>query len=226
MSSSRERGVWLERHVLPHEPALRAWLRGRYLKGLEIDDIVQETYARLAEAESLQHVRCAKSYAFQTASSVIADHLRRMKINCIFSVANLEDFSFVSSEPSPEVQAIDLEELQRLAKVVARLPEQVRQVFTLRRVHALSQREVSIKMGISESTVEKHMSRGFFLVTDLFAHDECEPPDSRAEKLARTSARAAGTIPRTMSTLGQKQIVPNRVPTVKQQHCNTSELSL
>jgi RNA polymerase sigma-70 factor (ECF subfamily) len=59
MSPSRERGVWLERHVLPHKPALRAWLGGRYLKGLEIDDIVQETYARLAKAGSLQHVRSA-----------------------------------------------------------------------------------------------------------------------------------------------------------------------
>jgi RNA polymerase sigma-70 factor (ECF subfamily) len=39
--------VWLERHVLPHEPALRAWLGGCYLKGLEIDDMAQETYARL-----------------------------------------------------------------------------------------------------------------------------------------------------------------------------------
>jgi hypothetical protein len=44
MCSPRERDFWLERHVLPHEPALRGWLRGRYLKGLEIDNIAQETY--------------------------------------------------------------------------------------------------------------------------------------------------------------------------------------
>ena len=44
---SDERAIWLGRHVLPHEPALRAWLRRRRLGGLEIDDIIQETYTRL-----------------------------------------------------------------------------------------------------------------------------------------------------------------------------------
>ena len=199
MSSSCERGIWLERYVLPHEPALRAWLRGRYLKGLDIDDIVQETYVRLAKAGSLQHVRSGRSYAFQTAGSVIADHLRRTKITSILSVGSLEDFDLVSSEPSPEVQVIDRDELQQLAKTVARLPEQVRQVFTLRRVRELSQRDVSVRMGISESTVEKHVSRGFFLVADLFAHGESGPPNSRADKPARTSTRAARTIPHAMS---------------------------
>ncbi len=73
---------------MPHEPALRASLRGRYLKGLEIGDVVQESYERLAKAEGLQHVRNAKSCAFRTAGSVIADHLRRMKTICIISGAN------------------------------------------------------------------------------------------------------------------------------------------
>ena len=44
---SDERAIWLGRHVLPHEPALRAWLRRRRLDGLEIDDVIQETYTRL-----------------------------------------------------------------------------------------------------------------------------------------------------------------------------------
>ena len=38
---------------LPHEPALRAWLRRRRLGGLDIDDIIQETYTRLIAAESV-----------------------------------------------------------------------------------------------------------------------------------------------------------------------------
>ncbi|MBC7168934.1 MAG: RNA polymerase subunit sigma-24, partial [Phenylobacterium sp.] len=44
---SKERAVWLAQRILPHEPALRAWL-SRRTAGLEVDDIVQETYAILA----------------------------------------------------------------------------------------------------------------------------------------------------------------------------------
>jgi len=58
--------------------------------------------------------------------------------------------------------------LHRLAGMIARLPGRIREVFTLRRVYGLSQREVAEKMGIAESTVEKHMARGFLLMLEQF----------------------------------------------------------
>jgi RNA polymerase sigma-70 factor (ECF subfamily) len=168
MSFSDERAVWLGRHVLPHEPALRAWLSRRRLGGLDIDDIIQETYSRLMTAESLQHVHDARSYTFQAAGSVVIDHLRRMKVVSIASVPDLDILEVVSEEPSPERQVIDRDELHRLAGMIARLPARVREVFTLRRVYGLSQRQVAEKLGIAESTVEKHMARGFLLMLEQF----------------------------------------------------------
>jgi RNA polymerase sigma-70 factor (ECF subfamily) len=166
MSFSDERAIWLGRHVLPHEPALRAWLSRRRLGGLDVDDVIQEAYSRLMTAESVQHVHDAKSYAFQVAGSVMIDHLRRMKVVSIASVPDLDYLEVVSDEPSPERQVIDREELHRLAGMIARLPGRVREVFTLRRVYGLSQREVAEKLVIAESTVEKHMARGFLLILE------------------------------------------------------------
>lgn len=173
---SDERALWLGRHVLPHEASLRAWLRRRRLQGLEVDDIIQETYSRLIAADSVAHVLDAKSYAFQIASSVVIDHLRRMKVVSIASVPDLEAIEIRSEDPSPERQAIDRAELHRLATAIAALPVRVREVFTLRRIHGLSQREVAEKMGIAESTVEKHMSRGFLIMLDLFGYGGNAPP--------------------------------------------------
>ena len=116
---SDERAIWLGRHVLPHEPALRAWLRRRRLEGLEIDDVIQETYTRLIAAESVAHILDAKSYAFQIAGSVVIDHLRRMKVVSIASVPDLDYLELPSEEPSPERQVIDREELHRLAQMIA-----------------------------------------------------------------------------------------------------------
>jgi len=168
MSFSDERAIWLGRHVLPHEPALRAWLSRRRLGGLDVDDVIQEAYSRLMTAESVQHVHDAKSYAFQVAGSVVIDHLRRMKVVSIASVPDLDYLEVVSDEPSPERQVIDRDELHRLAGMIARLPGRVREVFTLRRVYGLTQREVAQKMAIAESTVEKHMARGFLLMLEQF----------------------------------------------------------
>jgi RNA polymerase sigma factor (sigma-70 family) len=175
-SFSDERAIWLGRQVLPHEPALRAWLSRRRLDGLEIDDVIQETYTRLISAESVSHVLDPRSYAFQTAGSVVIDHLRRMKVVSIASVPDLDYLEVVSEDPSPERQAIDRDELHRLAQAIAGLPPKVREVFTLRRVYGLSQREVAVKMSISESTVEKHMSRGFLILLERLGHGGKEPP--------------------------------------------------
>lgn len=168
MSFSDERAIWLGRHVLPHEPALRAWLSRRRLGGMDVDDIIQETYSRLMTAESVQHVHDPRSYTFQVAGSVVIDHLRRMKVVSIASLPDMDILDLVSEEPSPERQVIDRDELHRLAGMIARLPGRVRDVFTLRRVYGLSQREVAQKLGIAESTVEKHMARGFLLMLEHF----------------------------------------------------------
>ena len=169
-SVSDERALWLGRHVLPHEPQLRAWLRRRNLGGLEVEDVIQETYTRLVAAESVAHVHDAKNYAFQVAGSVVIDHLRRMKVVPISSLPDLDYLEVASEEPSPERQAIDRDELNRLAQMIAALPGRVREVFTLRRVHGLPQREVARRLGLSESTVEKHMARGFLIMLEFVGH--------------------------------------------------------
>jgi len=168
LSNSDDRALWLGRHVLPHEAQLRAWLRRRNLGGLEIEDVIQETYTRLVSAESVAHVHDAKNYAFQVAGSVVIDHLRRMKVIPISSLPDLDYLEAASEEPSPERQAIDRDELNRLAHLIASLPGKVREVFTLRRVHGLSQREVAGRLGLSESTVEKHMAKGFLIILESF----------------------------------------------------------
>jgi RNA polymerase sigma factor (sigma-70 family) len=182
---SDERALWLGRHVLPHEPALRAWLRRRNLGGLDIDDIVQETYTRLVAAESVAHVLDARSYTFQIAGSVVIDHLRRRKVVSISSVPDLDYLEVISDAPSPEREVIARDELQRLAGMIAQLPGKVRDVFILRRVHDLSQREVAQRLGIAESTVEKHMSRGFLIMLDLWEHGGKAPAHPSSPKPAK-----------------------------------------
>lgn len=163
-----ERARWLARHVLPHEPALRAWLKRSRAPDLDIDDIVQETYARLVSVESVEGVRNAKTYAFQTAYSVIMTHLRRSRVVSIRAVADVDLLGAAADSPSPEDQVIDRDELHRLAEAIAAMPEKVRAVFSLRRVEGLSQRRVAARLSLSESTVEKHMAKGLRLLMDHF----------------------------------------------------------
>ena len=184
-ADTRERAAWLGRHVIPHEPALRNWLRRRAVEGLDVDDIVQEVYTRLVALPSVDHVENPKTYAFQAASSVMINHIRRLKVVSIESVAGFEHLDVADEGASPERVVADRDELRRLERTLAALPSRVAEVFRLRRIEGLSQREVAERLGLAESTVEKHIARGAVLMADWFKTGGNEPPPASKSVIRR-----------------------------------------
>jgi RNA polymerase sigma factor (sigma-70 family) len=167
MSMSRERAVWLGSHIFPHEAGLRRWLaRHPADSGLEIDDVVQETYAILASMERVDHIRNSRTYLFEVAKSDVRQALRRSRVVTIDSFMNADVMDIPENAPSPERVAADREELRHVSAAIGDLPVRCREVFTLRKLQGLSQREVANRLGIAESTVEKHMIKALALLTD------------------------------------------------------------
>ncbi len=164
---SGERGVWLALNVLPHEAALRAWLCRRKIFDLEIDDIVQEAYAKLAALPSVELIREPRSYLFQTANSIILGHLRRSRIVSITAAADLDHFGLAAPDPNPEQQAEYRDELREFFLALDSLPKPHREVFILRRITCLSQKETAERLGISQKTVEKYMARSIRSLMDM-----------------------------------------------------------
>ena len=164
MGVSDERALWLAEHVLPFEPALRAWLSRRRVVDLEVDDIVQETYAVLAELDSVAHIRNPRTYFYTVAHSIILRHVRHERVVSIEAMADIDRLGIYSDEPSPEEALSNFQELRSIALRIAALPDRCREAFTLRRIHGLPQREVARKMRVSEGTVEKHIGRAIKLL--------------------------------------------------------------
>ncbi len=173
---SDERAAWLARNVLPIEPALRAWLRRRRLSEPEIDDLVQETYAKLIALESVENIRDPKNYSFQVAHSIFASQIRRAQIVPIHAGINLGELAIPASDGTPEDIVQAREELLELADALASLPLRCRTAFLLRRVDGLSQREVAQRLGISEKTVENYMTQAIRFLMDRYAVGENHGP--------------------------------------------------
>ncbi len=168
MTDHMERARWLERHVLPHEAALRGWLLRKSTSGLDVDDIVQETYAILASLDSVENIRYPRTYAFKVAISVVLSHVRRSRIVPIQTVSDVDVLGAVDDMPSPEREVSDRDELRRVGEAIAKLPGMCRKVFVLRRVEGLSQREIADRLGIAEKTVEKHITKGVRAMMETF----------------------------------------------------------
>src|SRR3546814_3209048 len=69
MNFDRERTRWFFRSILPHEPALRAWLGRCMVPGIDPDDIIQESYAILAGLDRVDSIQHTRAYLFQIARS-------------------------------------------------------------------------------------------------------------------------------------------------------------
>lgn len=167
---SSQRVEWLARSILPHEAELRAWLRRRPLVGLDVDDVVQECYVILARLGSVDHIRNPRTYLFETAKSVVLLSLRRSRVVSFSALADIEGLDIPCDAPGPETIAAGRQELARVAELIAALPPKCREVFTLRKVHELSQREVAHHMGISENTVEKHMGKALRILSNAIGY--------------------------------------------------------
>ena len=155
------RSRWLAANVLPHERAMRAWLRRTtQTSDADVDDIVQETYAILARLDSVDRIRDPRTYAWQVARSVFLQGLRRSKVVSIGSLSDLAALGGIDDAPDPEQHAHGQREMRRVEAAVGEMPDQVRKVFWLRRVEGLSQRDTATKLGLAEHTVEKYSARG------------------------------------------------------------------
>jgi RNA polymerase sigma-70 factor (ECF subfamily) len=163
------RSRWLAVQVLPHEPAMRAWLRRTtHVSDPDVDDIVQETYAILAKLDSVETIRDPRTYAFQVARSVFLQGLRRSKVVAIDAMADLDGLAAADDAPSPEQHALGKRELRRVEAAIHDMPPQVRKVFWLRRVEGMSQRETATELGLAEHTVEKYSAKGMKLLLARF----------------------------------------------------------
>lgn len=191
--TDRERARWLLRNILPHEPALRAFLARRPLDGLDPDDIIQESYSIFAEIDRVDMIQYPRAYLFQVARSVMTRHVRRARIVPIHAVDNLDQFDHADDAATPEQTAIDRDELRHLACAIAAMPLKTRQAFILRRVEGLPQRAIAAQMGISENTVETHISRGIRFLIDWFGRGGKTLPQTSRDVATETRTRHGRT---------------------------------
>lgn len=71
---------WFSEEVHLHEQDLRAYLRGKFPSLDDVDDLIQETYARILRARREGGVASPRPYLFATARHAALDILRRRTI--------------------------------------------------------------------------------------------------------------------------------------------------
>ncbi len=163
------RREWFRAQILPLEPELHQHARRYRLPGMEAEDLVHEVFARAIATEAWREVRDPAAFVARILRNLVYDQLRRRRIVAIEAVADLEQFGLADQRPGPEAGAVTRDELRRLQQVIAELPPMCRRVFTLRKIHDLPIDAIAVKLGLSVSTVEKHIVKGLRICSERLA---------------------------------------------------------
>lgn len=149
----------LAHEAQPLRHALHRYFGRRVPDAADVEDLVQEVFARIVSRDSEQPVRHLAGYVYQTAASVLADRARRRQVRQADAHISFDTELHGDRDLDPERILGGKEDLRVATAALLSLPERTRTVFVLHRLEGLRCREVAVQLGISVSAVEKHMTR-------------------------------------------------------------------
>jgi RNA polymerase sigma factor (sigma-70 family) len=161
----------------------------RYLTRLlgnttEAQDVAHDAYLRVYPNGDKTAADQPEAVLYTTARRLAINRLKRRSISP-FSPDGAAVETAASAAPGVAQQVMARQELRLLEDAIAQLPEGCRAVLLLRKVELLSHREISERLGIAVSTVEKQHARALRLLRAAL------PAESMRNTLSAPSAADA-----------------------------------
>ncbi len=138
-----------------HYGWLRNWLHRKLGCSYQAADLTHDTFVRLLASPQVEAIVEPRAFLTTIAKRVLANHYRRREIERAYldALACLPE----PQMPSPEERSIVLETLVEIDLMLDGLPAMAKQVFLLAQVDGLPYAGIAREMGISVSTVKRHM---------------------------------------------------------------------
>lgn len=147
----------LAREAAPVRRWLTGYFRRRVANEAEVEDLVQDVFARIVARDSDERVEHLGGYVMKTAASVLADRSRRRASRHADLHVAFDTERHGDEEIDPERVLSGKEDLNAATAALLSLPERTRTVFILRRLEGWRHADIARRLGISVSAVEKQM---------------------------------------------------------------------
>ena len=166
--AQRDSDRWFAEQVQPHGPALHAWLRARFPSLSDAEDLMQEAYIRVIRAHEHGSIANPRAFLFTTARNLALNQLRHLRISQPNGLTETDLSTVLDGGAGIPETLARAEDLQLLIAAIQSLPERCRQILTLRKIYGLSQKEVAVRLHISEHTVEAQGGIGLRKCVEYF----------------------------------------------------------
>ncbi|KAF1313001.1 RNA polymerase subunit sigma [Pseudomonas sp. SG-MS2] len=140
-----------------HHSWLNGWLRKRLGNAFDAADLTQDTFVRVIKARSALDIREPRPYLSRIAKGLLIDLFRRRSLE----QAYLENLAALpqAQHPSLEEQAIMLQALVEIDRLLQGLGPKVRQVFMLSQFDGLTYPQIAEQLNISVRSVNNYMAK-------------------------------------------------------------------
>lgn len=140
-----------------HHSWLNGWLRKRLGNAFDAADLTQDTFVRVIKARSALDIREPRPYLSRIAKGLLIDLFRRRSLE----QAYLEALAALpqAQHPSLEEQAIMLQALVEIDRLLQGLGPKVRQVFMLSQFDGLTYPQIAEQLNISVRSVNNYMAK-------------------------------------------------------------------
>lgn len=158
-NGDRQKGHGIYDAFVACESSLKRFI-GRFLyKPEDINDMAQETFLRAYSALNERVIDSPKAYLFRVAKTIALKELSRKSRQLTDYLEEARDQEPVRDSTLEEELAAE-QKIRLFCDAIAELPPQCRRVFLMRKVQAMSHREIARELGITQSAVEKHIALG------------------------------------------------------------------
>ncbi len=139
-----------------HHSWLHGWLRRRLGCAEQAADLSHDTFVRILRSGVATQIDEPRGYLSKIASGLLIDFFRRRAIEQAYLslLARLPEPEL----PSLETQAIVVESLLRIEKMLAGLKPKVREAFLLSQLEGLTYPQIAERLDISLRTVSNYMT--------------------------------------------------------------------
>lgn len=121
--------------------------------------MVQDLFVRLLRRADLLSLDNVDGYVFEAAANMARDRGRYEQARGQGRHVEIDDLVADSEAPGAEQIVAGKQRLKRMLAALNALPPRGREVVILRRFENLTYQQISRRLGISVSAVEKHMAR-------------------------------------------------------------------
>src|SRR3546814_188560 len=153
-----------------HHGWLHTWLRSRLGNAADAADLAQDTFVRLLQRTERLELKSPRAFLRTIAQGLVIDHWRREEIERAYleTIAHLPP----AQAPDAEAQALILELLEAIARMLEGLKPKVRRAFLLAQCEGLPYKQSAEQLGISLPQVQRYAAEAQIGIASSRA-DEC-----------------------------------------------------